>query len=94
MGPQSVPKQAFRFFIEEMEGEHLLYRMGGHKAIHLNDSASLIWKLCDGSRTIQQITDLLQQQYPGLEAVVAGDVQEAIELLFKEGALLDVIAAR
>ena len=50
MTPQTVPKQAFGFFVEEMEGENLLYRLGGHKAIHLNDTATVIWKLCDGSR--------------------------------------------
>jgi hypothetical protein len=89
MTPQTVPKQAFGFFVEEMEGENLLYRLGGHKAIHLNDTATLIWKLCDGSRTVQAIIDLLTKEYPGSETAVAADVQEAIELLANEGALLE-----
>jgi len=93
MTPQSVPKQAFGFFVEEMEGENLLYRLGAHKAIHLNDSATVIWKLCDGSRTIQEIVDLLAQRYPGMEDAVAADVREAVELLVSEGALLDVNTA-
>jgi hypothetical protein len=92
MTPQTVPKQAFGFFVEEMEGENLLYRLGGHKAIHLNDSATVIWKLCDGSRTVQDIVDLLGKEYPGSEAAVAADVREAIELLVSEGALLEVEA--
>ena len=90
MTPQTVPKQAFGFFVEEMEGENLLYRLGGHKAIHLNDTATVIWKLCDGSRTVQDIIDLLTKEYPGSETTVAADVQEAIELLVTEGALLEV----
>ena len=90
MTPQSVPKQAFGFFVEEMEGENLLYRLGAHKAIHLNDSATVIWKLCDGSRTLQDIIDLLKKEYPGSEAAVAADVREAVQLLFSEGALLEV----
>jgi len=93
MTPQTVPKQAFGFFVEEMEGENLLYRLGGHKAIHLNDTATVIWKLCDGSRTVQDIIDLLTQEYPGAEAAVAADVREAVELLVSEGALLEVSAA-
>ena len=88
MTPQTVPKQAFGFFVEEMEGENLLYRLGGHKAIHLNETATVIWKLCDGSRTVQEIIDLLKKEYPGSEPVVATDVREAIELLVSEGALL------
>jgi hypothetical protein len=90
MTPQTVPKQAFGFFVEEMEGENLLYRLGGHKAIHLNDTATVIWKLCDGSRTVQDIIDLLTKEYPGSETAVAADVREGIELLVSEGALLEV----
>jgi pyrroloquinoline quinone biosynthesis protein D len=90
MTPQTVPKQAFGFFVEEMDGENLLYRLGGHKAIHLNDTATVIWKLCDGSRTVQDIIDLLKKEYPRSEAAVAADVREAVELLVSEGALLEV----
>src|SRR5262245_12886650 len=90
MIPQTVPKQAFGFFVEEMEGENLLYRLGGHKAIHLNDTATVIWKLCDGSRTVEDIIDLLAKEYPGSESAVAADVRDAIELLVGEGALLEV----
>ena len=90
MTPQTVPKQAFGFFVEEMEDENLLYRLGGHKAIHLNDTATVIWKLCDGSRTVEDIINLLAREYPGSETAVAADVREAIELLVSEGALLEV----
>ena len=89
MTPQTIPRQAFGFFVEEMESENLLYRLGAHKAIHLNDSATLIWKLCDGSRTVQDIIDLLKKEYPDSEAAVDGDVREAIALLVSEGALLE-----
>ena len=90
MTPTSVPKQAFGFFVEEMEGENLLYRLGTHKAIHLNETATLIWKLCDGSRTVQDIIDLLKKEFLDSEADIALDVREAVELLVKEGALLEV----
>jgi coenzyme PQQ biosynthesis protein PqqD len=91
MTPQTVPKQAFGFFVEEMEGENLLYRLGGHKAIHLNDTATVIWKLCDGNRTVQEIIDLLKNEYPGAETAVAADVREAIATLVREGALLEAV---
>ena len=90
MTRETIPKQAFGFFIEEMDGEQLLYRLGAHKAIHLNDTASVIWKLCDGSRTVQEIIDLLKGQYPSAESAVETDVEEAIELLVREGALLEL----
>jgi coenzyme PQQ synthesis protein D (PqqD) len=64
MTPQSVPKRPFGFFVEEIGEENLLYRIGSHKAIHLNETATVIWKLCDGSRNVQEIIDLLKQYFP------------------------------
>jgi len=93
MALEAVPKQAFGFFVEEMDGENLLYRLGAHKAIHLNETATLIWKLCDGTRTIADIVVLLKGEYPGSEQAVETDVREAVELLVQEGALLEVSPA-
>jgi len=89
MTPNSLPKHAAWFYVEEMDGENLLYRIGAHKAIHLNATATLIWKLCDGHRTVQDIIDLFKKEYPTSADAVAADVREAIEHLASEGALLD-----
>jgi coenzyme PQQ biosynthesis protein PqqD len=85
-------KQSFGYFVEEMEGECLLYRLGAHKAIHLNDSAALIWKLCDGTRSMQDIVAFLSQEYPDSHDDLSADVREAVEMLIREGALLDASA--
>jgi pyrroloquinoline quinone biosynthesis protein D len=87
-----ILKQSFGYFIEEMEGECLLYRIGAHKAIHLNESASLIWKLCDGTRSADDIITFLQQEYPDAQADVAEDVHQTIAQLVREGALLEASA--
>ena len=87
MRTDCVPVQAFGFFVEEMDGENILYRIGTHTAIHLNDTATIIWKLADGSRTVQEIVDVLKNEYPA-ESEVATDVVQAIESLLREGALL------
>jgi len=90
MSPHVLLKQSFGFFIEELDEECLLYRIGAHKAIHLNDSASLIWKLCDGTRSMADIIAFLQQEYPDAQNTVEEDVREAVEQLVREGALLEV----
>jgi coenzyme PQQ biosynthesis protein PqqD len=92
MSPNVLLKQSFGFFIDELEGEHLLYRIGAHKAIHLNESASLIWKLCDGTRSMADIIAFLQQEYPEAQGSVVEDVRDAVEQLVSEGALLEVAA--
>ncbi len=92
MKSHSIPKQGFGFFDEDKDGETLLYRPGARKAIHLNQTAAVVWKLCDGSRSVQDIIDLLKGEYPGSEADVAADVLGAIEKLVAEGALLETVA--
>jgi hypothetical protein len=92
MKPDVPLKHSFGYFVEEMDGECLLYRLGAHKAIHLNETASLIWKLCDGTRSIQDIVAFLGQQYPDSRDDLSADVGEAVEMLIREGALLDASA--
>lgn len=68
-------------FIEEMDGEILLYRLGDHNTIRLNESAALIWKMSDGSRPMRDIIAILQAEYPEAETEIASDVQMAVEKL-------------
>jgi coenzyme PQQ biosynthesis protein PqqD len=92
MKPDVPLKHSFGYFVEEMDGECLLYRLGAHKAIHLNETASLIWKLCDGTRSMQDIVAFLGQEYPDSRDDLSTDVREAVEMLIREGALLDASA--
>jgi hypothetical protein len=92
MEPNVLLKKSFGYFVEEMDGECLLYRLGAYKAIHLNESAALIWKLCDGTRSAQHIIALLGQEYPD-NLDLPADVHAAVELLIREGALLDASVA-
>ena len=79
--------QSTGFFVEEMSGEILLYKTGTHKAVYLNETAALVWRLCDGTRTVKEIADLLGKNFPSSEGYLARDVQKAVEMLLKEGAL-------
>ena len=51
----------------------------------------MIWKLCDGMAVPRRmVIDLLKGEYPDAESPVETDVREAVELLVREGALLEV----
>ena len=82
------PKQAFGFFIEEMDDESVIYRLGAHKAIYLNSTAAAIWRMSDGSRTVQDLVDFLKAEYPEDAGAILGDVTEAVNLLSREGAVI------
>ncbi len=45
--------------LADMEGEWVLYSYERETMIYLNDSAHVIWRLCDGKRTVKEITDVL-----------------------------------
>ena len=85
---QTVPKQAFGFLTEDIDGESVLFCPNSYKAIHLNETAGLIWKLVDGTRTVQDLIDFLMEEYPEAGSDVANDVEQAISELIREGALI------
>jgi pyrroloquinoline quinone biosynthesis protein D len=68
-----VPTRAEGVESEVIDGEMIFYRPQTTSAIYLNSTAAVIWGLCDGKRSIRQITDLLGDSYPD-----AGDLTEEV----------------
>jgi len=84
---EEIPHQHGDFQIEQLEGETLLYQHQLKRVIYLNESAALVWHLCDGRRSVADIIELLVNSYPETEDAVRADVIEAIDSLFLEDAL-------
>lgn len=82
-------QQSPEFVIEDINDEILLYRPSTHQAIHLNETAAAIWKLCDGTRTAKDLVDCFLAEYPSAQSSVPHEVQEAIDLLLRDGALVE-----
>lgn len=80
-----IPRKGFQ--LEELDGETLLYRHSLKKLIYLNESAALVWKLCDGKRTVREIVGLLADAYREAGDTVAVDVGDTLDGLVREGAL-------
>jgi hypothetical protein len=72
----------------EVDGANLLHKPSGQKSLHLDQSASVVWKLCDGTRTAQQVVDELSSFYPDQRETVASDVEKTLEVLRSHGAIL------
>ena len=87
MRSHRLPGQSANFYVEELDGEFLLFRHGSSKAILLNETAGLIWRLCDGTRSVAAIIDFFAAQYPSAEDI-ATDVTVTIEQLEKVGAIV------
>jgi hypothetical protein len=57
------PRQKSDYRLEKIDDELLLYHPNQTVIMYCNPSASLIWQLCDGERTVEEISSLLSAAY-------------------------------
>jgi len=72
--------------VQDMGRETLLYSAGG-KAIHvLNLTAKLIWELCDGGHTIEEMEQTASTRFsvPDNHSVIE-DVKHTLEVFVAKG---------
>lgn len=88
LDPTLVPRRAqVDDFVAD--GECLLYSAVRDEAATLNRTATEIWELCDGTRSIQSIARTLGDRYGVDEMALLDDVAAAIDVLRTRG-LVDV----
>ena len=59
---QSIPlARKESLIVKELDGETLIYDMERDKAHCLNSTAALVWKNCDGQRTVSQLHELIEK---------------------------------
>lgn len=85
--PDYQPKKCAGFLIEELDGELVLFHPGRNKIIHANQTAALVWQLCDGERTVPQIVELLADAYPESRQQIEEEVPLTVQELRRKGAL-------
>lgn len=81
------PRQKPDYLLETVDSDIVLYHPGRNKALYLNETASLIWRLCDGNRTTAEITELLQEAFPERGATIADGVETTLQRFVDEGAV-------
>ncbi len=81
------PRRKADYRLEMIDNEWLLFHPAQARILYCNQSASLIWQLCDGQKTPQEIVALLTAAYPEAAASIADDVQDTLQQLAQHGAL-------
>lgn len=84
MSPSSVPRQKPDYQLESMDDELLLFHPDEKKVLYLNQTSALVWHLCDGQRTAEQITDLLVEAFPEAASEISQDVEQVLRQLARE----------
>jgi hypothetical protein len=77
-----------RFDFLQVDEESILYDTATHNVIYLDASALVIWRLCDGQRSVGEIASLIERAYPEERGSIAGDVQKTVDALANAGALI------
>jgi hypothetical protein len=76
-----------KIVIQELEKETLIYDLRNHKAFCLNQTSAMIWKACDGTKSVTEISQTLSRH---LKSNVSKDlVWFALEQLKSENLLED-----
>jgi Coenzyme PQQ synthesis protein D (PqqD) len=88
MSRDLIPTPIEHFLTERFDDDILLYHPGLTKTIQLNQTASIIWALCDGQRTIGEITTLLAASFPDEDHRILIDVEATLQRFASEGALM------
>ncbi len=81
------PRQTPDFRLEQLDGELLLYHPGQTTIMYCNPTASLVWGLCDGQRSVQDIIGLLSAAYERTAAAIGADVEATLEQFYQHGAI-------
>ena len=76
--PGSRPRRKPDYRLEMIDDELLLYHLDQTKILYCNQTASLIWNLCDGQITVEAITHMLQDAYPEAAEAIASDVHATL----------------
>jgi hypothetical protein len=87
MTKERIPTRIPHFLLERLDEEVLLYHPGLTKTIQLNETASVIWELCDGQRSIREIAETLGQAFPDAAGEILEDVGTTLQRFADEGAV-------
>ena len=75
------------FHSEVLDQEIILYFPGGGQFLYLNQTAALVWELCDGSLSVDEIIQALQTVFPESAEEIRNDVADTLQMFQKHGCI-------
>jgi len=87
MDDLSKPYRNPDYRLETVDGDVMLFHPAKTQIHYLNQTAALIWQLCDGSRSIGEMILLLQENYPEAQGDIPNDVRATLHDLKQKGCL-------
>lgn len=82
------PYKAPDYQMEVLDDEIILFHPSNKAIFYSNTTGALIWGLCDGQRTVAEISDVLSNAYPDSTEQIQADVQTTLQKFAQHGAIL------
>jgi len=77
---------------EYLNDEVVLYDEKGNTVHVLNATAKLIWELCDGVHSLEEIEQAIRSNFSGLEdRDIAQDILKVIDIFRRKGLLMEPV---
>jgi hypothetical protein len=73
---------------ETLDGEIVMLSPTGSDILHLNETSALIWRLCDGQRTVDEMIALLQAAYPDAAGEIADEVPATLKIFIDHNVMV------
>jgi hypothetical protein len=87
MSRSKKPLRQPEYNLEAIDDELLLFHPSQPQMLYCNETASMIWQLCDGQRTPQEIVALLVTAFPEAADRMADDVKATLKQFLEHGAI-------
>jgi hypothetical protein len=81
------PRRKPDYCLEVIDNELLLFHPARTQILYCNETASLIWQLCDGQRNSEEMTALLAAAFPQAAETIAADVAVTLQQFTQQGAI-------
>ena len=88
LAQQSRPQQKEKVLSQMASGSLVLLDVNGGNYYELNEVGARVWELCDGTRCVQEVVDVVRQEYSASPESVRADVLELLTDLKDESLLV------
>jgi hypothetical protein len=85
----SVPGRRDRVIVQQVEGQTVLLDIASGEYFALNEVGGRVWELCDGTRTVAEMVEVLCAEYDAPETTVLSDACELLEGLAGAGVVTE-----
>jgi len=81
------PKRREDWALEPFDDGFVLYDPKSERVLEFSPSAAIIWQLCDGTRTEEEIVNLIADAYPEASVRVREDVTTTLAAFIAQGSV-------